>query len=174
MMCDFEKNVLKYNSMLHSLIKNKFIDGHEKEDLMQLCYMKLYQCMQDFDESKGVKFGTYLYNSVNNMLIDMIRRQTISKMPKLVFVSGDDLILLGAVDESNESSVDNLYKLDDIIKELLKLPRGYITYMIYVMGMSFQEVSKIENISKPRISVLNKRNLTKLNEIFVKGVNKTE
>lgn len=165
-MCDFEKNVKRYAPLINSLIHNKYIDGYEKEDLLQECHMKLYECMKTFDPSKGIKFSTYLYTSIRNMLTNMLIGQAIEKKPKLIFMSGDDPTLLNAVDDINFENEDYASILQEIVKELMLLPRGYVTYLIYIGGKTQQEVADLLGISKQRVSVLNKRNLTALSSIF--------
>ena len=163
---NFDKLVEKYNPIILKLIKNKFVDGYAKEDLHQECLMILDRCNHDFDDTKSVKFSTYLYTSVRNHLFTLIRIANRLKKPDITYTSYEDSLLLNAMhDDSDDVDViENAKLFSSIVTDLLDLPRGYITYMIYVGVMTMKQVTAVEGVSEQRIHYLNKNNLRKIRE----------
>ena len=166
---NFDELVKQYHPMLLKLIKNKFVDGYDKDDLYQECLMVMDKCNKDYDEEKNIKFSTYLYASIKNKLFDLIKHVNRDKIPSLVFIDDQDLALIGEVlsedpSDYSEEDINNLFS--KITTELLKMERGYITYMIYVGGLTVKTIADMEHISLQRVKFLNKRNIEKLKKII--------
>lgn len=161
---DFELLEKKYSRLIYKFLSNKSISGYEKEDLYQECLMVLDSANKTYDPSLGVQFITFFYINMRNRISNIIRDQGGEKRPNIIFVDVDSALLLNTPsDEDIEEDHEKLKIFATILHELLTYPRGDITYKIYVMGMTANEVADDEGVSKQRISFLNKRNLKKLN-----------
>lgn len=64
------------------LIASKFFDkkdetlcGYSFEDLYSECYLKMIECAPLFDESRGTQFITFAHTSMQNKMIDLMRRK---------------------------------------------------------------------------------------------------
>ena len=164
----FEEHVERYNPLMYSIINKTFIDGYDRDDLYQESLMILHNCLNDFDETKGVKFTTFLYTSLTNRMTDLLRTTNRGKRPEIVYLRDDSRVILDIVanNEDTEDSVEQLELVNDITNKLLELPRGYITYLIYIGGMSMEEIGNMEGISKQRVSYINKRNIKQVREMM--------
>jgi RNA polymerase sigma factor (sigma-70 family) len=168
---NFEKLVDKYDKLISKVIRRVFISGYNLDDLRQECLLVLHHCNQNYDKTRGVAFITYFYTNVVNSMYDLIRKSKRSKVPSLIYVDYDDELLMKVIDTSTEeSNEDDEMLVKDILIALQYIPRGNITKMIYMDGLSQREVASIENISEQRVHYLNKRNLKRLHEIFAKTV----
>lgn len=166
---NFEELEKTYRSMIYSLINNKFIDNYTKEDLYQECLMVLDKCNNTFVNAKNVKFATFLYKSIQNRLFDLIRVDNALKRPNILYVAPDDTLLMSVLD-TTDSVDDEKIELgeiyDKIISELIKLPRGNITLLMYTTDLGAKEIAQLENVSVKRIYFINKQNIKKVKKVL--------
>jgi RNA polymerase sigma factor (sigma-70 family) len=167
---NFEKLVEKYDKLINKVVGRVFISGYDKEDLKQECLLVLHNCNKTFDNSRNVSFITYFYTSVINNMYDLIRKSKRTKVPNLIYVDYDNELLMQMIDPNDVFSEEDDFVVNDIIIALDSMDRGIITKMIYLDGLTQREVAKKENISEQRVHYLNKRNISKLKEIFTKEV----
>jgi RNA polymerase sigma factor (sigma-70 family) len=160
---DFEVLEKKHRLLIFKFIKNKYVDGCEQEDLYQECLMVLDKCNKDFDATKSTKFSTYFFTAMRNHIFDMIKTSNRDKRPSFIDAEIDEIPqeVDDSVDEESNTRLNS-----EMLSELSKMPRGRVTYMIVVEGMTMQQVAEIEKVSKQRVHYLHKRNLEKLKKIF--------
>jgi RNA polymerase sigma factor (sigma-70 family) len=158
---NFDELSAEFTPMIKSIIRDKFIDNYSKEDLIQECLIVLHNCNQSFDASHKTKFSTYFHTVATNRMYDLIREVNRSKRPKYIYAQE----LLDSLNDEDDPS-DNSDMLEPILTHLKDIPRGDITYDIYIKGKTMEEVAKENGISKQRVHFLNKRNLEKLREIL--------
>ena len=167
---NFEKLANQYEKLIQKVIRRVFISGYDRDDLKQECLLVLHHCNQTFDEKRKVSFITYFYTSVVNTMYDLIRKSKRTKVPNLIYVDYDDELLMKILDITEEDETDDNLIANDMLIALQYIPRGNITKMIYIDGLTQREVANIENISEQRVHYLNKRNIKKLQSIFTKEV----
>lgn len=165
----FEAFVAQYNPMMYKFINNTFVSGYEREDLYQEALMVLYTTIQNFDETKGAAFSTYLYTNLRNMFVNLIRKHSKDTNVDLVFVDNNSSIIMNELYNENKESVEDYGRIITISNELLKMNRGEITYLHYVVGLTQVEIAEMEGISKQRVNYINNRNIKNLKELYESG-----
>lgn len=65
---DANKIIQQWEPQIHKILQTWFIPGMDKEDLVQELRIVIIKCAKKFDDSRGVKFHTYLYNAFKNYL----------------------------------------------------------------------------------------------------------
>lgn len=165
----FEKYVEQYTPLFHKMINGRFITSYTKEDLIQECYMVLFNVMKTFDESKGAAFMTYLYTALRNHIVNLISQNNREKTVDLIYVDNNSAVIMNELYKDNFDSIDNADFLKQIAEFLHTIPRGEITYLHHFVGITQQEIADMEGITRQRVNYLNKRNIDKLKEHYSKG-----
>jgi len=64
----YDKILEFYEPKLNTLVGNFRVPFHDKDDLKQICRMKLLEALKTFDPKKKVGFSTYLYTILNRKM----------------------------------------------------------------------------------------------------------
>lgn len=164
---NFEELVKENEPFMRKLIKNKFVDGYDREDLYQECLMVLDRCNREYDDSKNTKFSTFLYISVSNMLADLIKTSKREKRPDIINFDFDDTMFNDVIDNNDVvDELDRAVLYNTMLEVLRTLPRGDITIAVYDGQKTMKEVAEEHGISESRVQQLNKRNINFLKKIF--------
>jgi len=125
----------------------------ERDDLYQVGWMILMKCLEQFDETRGVKFETYLsrsiYHAVNNELARLYKR-------KMVHIDWDIC----------ERHKDNTYLVRDIVQD-----SGWFTpdeqtvfWARLLHNTSYRQIERDTGIERKKASVMYRRVLAKIKE----------
>lgn len=108
------------------------ISGYDYEDLVSVGYYTLWKCTEQYDESKGVNFITYLTCALRNeynrlyRLSTMQKRkgdyQNVSMYAKPKEVVGEDVCYMDVIEDRFECSDDAYWKLLRIVYDLPNNP----------------------------------------------------
>ncbi len=139
--------IKRYKLKLHRyVLRISNIDPEEAEDILQEVFMKVYQNLNDFDDS--LKFSSWIYRITHNQVISNFRKLK-ARPQKSNFDIDDDVI-------KNISSGLNLTKDIDakilhtsVIQVLDKMKVGYKEVLVlkFLEEKSYNEISDI--IKKP-------------------------
>ena len=165
----FEYYVEKYTPLMYRQIRNIFVDGYTREDLFQECLMVLHKAIETFDDSRGASFMTYLYNLLRNMIANLLEKQAREKVPNLVYVDFNSAVINNEMYNANNDNVEDMETTKEVVDYLMTLPRGEITFLHFMGGLTQQEIADMEGISKQRVNALNKRNIDRLREHYKAG-----
>lgn len=69
----FEQVMEKFNPLCQKFSRRMFIDGYEKDDLLQVCYIALHRAYTMYDIQKQIDFLTLSYGYINNDFKRLIR-----------------------------------------------------------------------------------------------------
>jgi len=122
------------------------IDPEEAEDILQEVFMKVYQNLNDFDDS--LKFSSWIYRITHNQVISNFRK--ITARPQKASVDLDDDIVKNIASELNlVQDLDAKILQASISKVLEKMDAKYREVLIlkFLEEKSYNEISDI--IKKP-------------------------
>jgi len=130
------------------------VDNHEKEDILQDVFIKIYRNINDYDD--GLIFSSWVYRITHNHIIDWYRKNkkhiSISlddDESKLIYILQDENNI---VDVQLECDQGNINLIKNAIK---KLSEDYQEILIlkFFEDKSYQEISDILKISTSSVGV---------------------
>ena len=128
-----------YKDKVFAYIRNHVNSPEDAEDLCADVFVKVYDKLDTFDESKA-RISTWIYSITSNTVIDFYRTNHIhSEIP-------EDL---SDTKSSIEEEVLTQESLSELASALLKLPEEQrdIIVLRYYKGLTLQEVAKTMNLS---------------------------
>lgn len=145
---DYHLKVLRY-------IQSKVNDYHLAEDLCSDVFVKVYEKLDTFDESKA-SISTWIFTITRNLLIDYYRTRKITvEIPDSLTYEQD----ISDVDpESLETLASALKELNDRDRKLI--------IMHYYEGKTLKEVAQTLGISYIYAKVLHQKALLSLKKHF--------
>lgn len=145
---DYHLKVLRY-------IQSKVNDYHLAEDLCSDVFVKVYEKLDTFDESKA-SISTWIFTITRNLLIDYYRTRKITvEIPDSLTYEQD----ISDVDpESLETLASALKELNDRDRKLI--------IMHYYEGKTLKEIAQTLGISYIYAKVLHKKVLLSLKKYF--------
>ena len=122
------------------------IDPEEAEDILQEVFMKVYQNLNDFDDS--LKFSSWIYRITHNQVISNFRKLK-ARPQKAGFDLDDDLVKNIASEFSFVDKIDIKILRSNILKVLDKMSAKYKEVLVlkFLEEKSYNEISDI--IKKP-------------------------
>jgi RNA polymerase sigma factor (sigma-70 family) len=130
-----------YSSALYGIISRIIANEDVAEEVLQDAFLKIWNKIDTYDESKGRLF-TWMLNLTRNLAIDKMRSKEISKGKKT-----DDLQkLVGKVD--NQEFIETQVEAIGLKEVLLKLPpeQRFVVEKIYLGGFTHAELAEEFNI----------------------------
>lgn len=145
---DYHLKVLRY-------IQSKVNDYHLAEDLCSDVFVKVYEKLDTFDETKA-SISTWIFTITRNLLIDYYRTRKITvEIPDSLTYEED----ISDVDpESLETLASALKELNDRDRKLI--------IMHYYEGKTLKEIAQTLGISYIYAKVLHKKVLLSLKKYF--------
>ena len=145
----------RYKTKLERYIGRRTnINNHDREDILQEIFIKIYRNINDYDNS--LIFSSWIYRITHNYIIDWHR-----KNKKHISISLDDEeSKLIHILEDEGSKIDSQVLVDqeniELIKnEIKKLPEDYqeILMLKFFEDKSYDEISDILKISTSSVGV---------------------
>lgn len=128
------------------VLKISNIDPEEVEDILQEVFMKVYQNLNDFDDS--LKFSSWIYRITHNQVISNFRKLK-ARPQKAGFDLDDDIIKNIASEFNLVNNLDAKILQEKIAKVIEKMDVKYREVLIlkFLEEKSYNEISDI--IKKP-------------------------
>lgn len=148
---------LDYSKKVAGYIYHKTGDSHLAEDLTSEVFLKVYEKLEKFDESKA-SLSTWIFTIARNRLTDYFRtRKVFSEVPETL----EDT-------SSVEDSVLNAEALDELANALESLDERArrIIILRYYSGKSLKEISEEMDISYAYVKILHTKALASLKNIL--------
>lgn len=147
-----------YQPKVLSYINGKVNDYYLAEDLCSDIFMKIYEKIDTFDETKA-SVSTWIFTITRNTLTDYFRTRKISggEIPETM---SDDTSLED--DVCNEETLDTLA---DALEQLDERERD-IVILHYYSGLTLKEISSKMGISYSYIKLLHNNALSRLQKFF--------
>ena len=134
----------KHKNLVKIIVRGFKNSGINEQDLFQEGLIALFKATQTFDPGEKVKFETYASRVIKNRLIDLVRREKESTGML------SDQATTGATIEDQWGIIEK----SAVIKQILDKGCTQIEKAIfnsYARGMSYDEISKIFDISKKKV-----------------------
>ena len=156
---DFEKEKLyrDYHGKILSYLRSKLTNYHLAEDLAEDVFVKVYEKIDTFDDTKA-SISTWIYTIARNTLIDYFRTMKPSE----------------EIDEAQEADYnlevevlgnDQLNQLAAALKELDERSRDIIIMRFY-MGKTLKEIAEQLNISYAYVKLLQNNAFAKMKDFL--------
>ena len=147
---DFHKKVTRY-------IAGKVPNPQDAEDLVSCVFMKVFQKLDTFDESKA-SLSTWIFTITRNTVYDFYgTRKDFSELPEDIATDSNiDENLLN--EEMLEQLADALESLDERSRDLIILH--------YYDGLTLKEIADRMQMSYPNAKVIHKKALRAMQEFL--------
>lgn len=147
---DFHKKVTRY-------VTGKIPNPQDAEDLVSCVFMKIFQKLDTFDESKA-SLSTWIFTITRNTVYDFYgTRKDFSELPEDI---ADD----GKIDE-NLLNEEMLEQLADALESLDERSRDLII-LHYYSGLSLKEIADRMQMSYPNAKVIHKKALRAMQAVL--------
>lgn len=149
----------KYEDTLKQLSKAYQVNGMDSDDLLQEFAIVLIRCNNNYDETRGVPFKTYLVSSCINKVKDFWRKKN-STFP----------ILNDQISEDGTERLDTMGKNEDypdLLNMLSDIAGGYVT-KLWLAGETLQEIADAYGISVSTVHRIHQENLNFLRSYLEK------
>ena len=130
-----------------------FIEGGDRDDLIQEGMIGLFKAVRDFDESKGIKFRTFASVCIDRQIVSAVRKASNTKnepLNKSVPIPDEDYSEAHGHALSAEEIVFRKITAEDRFEKLLsslsKLEKRVLSHLLN--GKTYREIAAIENISE--------------------------
>ncbi len=143
----------KYKEKVHGYIQNKVNNYHLAEDLCSDVFVKIYEKIDTFDESKA-SVSTWIFTIARNTLIDYYRTRKIqSEIPETL-----------AQESSVEDDICNNEMLDTLAGALEKLDERQrdIVVLRYYSGLTLKNIAEKMDISYSYVKLLHNNAMSEL------------
>jgi len=126
----------------------------EVDDLLQNTFIKVYQNLNDFDDS--LSFSSWIYRITHNEVIDYIRKA--KNRPRAFYSVEEEESAMNIADEEADSSIDAEKKImrDRILQALSRINERHRSILIlrYLEGKDYNEISDILKLPLGTVSTL--------------------
>lgn len=176
-----EQFLKQYNGFIHMMTQKyvRHLKDYDYEDLLQEFRMILIDALDIYVDDGRAKFSSFAGLLMKNKFINLKRLEMAEKRPDYLLTldidisdseyaeSFLDIATTMYDDEPTPEERDFQIKLErDIIQELSKYERGFITIDYYINQMSTQEIADKYHMSISLVKYINKVNLMKLKNTF--------
>lgn len=144
-----------YHNKIENYIYFKVSDRYLAEDIASAVFLKIYQKLDDYDDSKA-SISTWIYTIANNTLIDYFRtRKVTEEVP-------EDIAAMGEIDEEliREEMLNELAKA---LKKLSEKERDLII-LRYYDNLTLKDISVKMGISYAYAKIIHAKAISSLRE----------
>lgn len=154
---DKKEIYLNYKKKVLGYIYNKVLDNDLAEDLCSDVFLKVYEKLDTFDETKA-SLSTWIFTIMKNTLFDYYRsRKVMEEIPEDIS-DGSDV-------EEEACTNDNLRRLTEALSTLDDRSRDIII-LRYYHRMKLVDVAEKIGISYPYVKLLHRQALAKMKEVL--------
>jgi len=168
----FEDLVGRHKNKIFTTILLIVKDQYVAEDLLQETFIKAIKTIKSGRYNEEGKFLPWISRIAHNMSIDYFRKQ--KRYPTIVMEDGSNVFNTLEFSEDSFESIqikkETHAKLRELIQRLPDAQRE-VLMMRHYMGMSFQEIAELTNVSintalgRMRYALINLRKQLKLTEV---------
>ena len=146
-----------YHAKIEKYIYGKVTDKYLAEDLTSIVFLKIYQKLDDYDETKA-SVSTWIYTIANNTVIDYFRtRKVTEEVP-------EEVAAMGEIDDEIIRE-DMLNLLADALKKLSEKERAVIIFRYYD-NMTLKDISERMNMSYSYTKIIHAKAIDRLKELI--------
>lgn len=146
----------RYTDRLDKYISRRTkVDKHEKEDILQDIFIKVYLNINEFDNS--LIFSSWIYRIAHNYIIDWYRK---NKKHQHISIDDEENKLIHFIEDENQDFNNNEILIikentDMLKKEIENLSKDYqeVLMLKFFEDKSYEEISDILKISINSVGV---------------------
>lgn len=154
---DKDKIYRDYQGKVYGYILSKVNSPQDAEDITSDVFLKVYEKLDTFDESKS-SLSTWIYTITRNTLTDYFRtRKVFAEIPETI---EDDISV-----EEEVCNAEMLETLADALETLEERERDIIILRFYC-GKTLREISSQMNVSYAYVKVLQNNAFAKIKNFF--------
>lgn len=155
-------DLLKKN--IGTIIKHSMLNGQIDEDLFNVQLENFYNVKEEFDETMGVKFNTFLYTYLKNMKSNYIRDNSVNDDSEVALTDELKRQLKSGVDLEKELIQNETAKL--IMEEIEKLSEKeqYVLKERIFNSKTLKEIGEEIGYSKQGVRRMYNRKICKIRE----------
>ncbi len=154
---DKEEIYREYHGKVFGYICTKINNSHDAEDLTSEVFLKVYEKLDTFDETKA-SLSTWIYTITRNALTDYFRtRKMFAEIPETI---EDEASM-----EDEACNAEMLETLTNALETLDERERDIII-LRYYSGKTLKEISSNMGISYAYVKVLQNKAFEKIKDIF--------
>jgi len=152
----------------HVYGKLTYKPDEEQVDLISEGTLGLIEAVDAFDPERGVSFMTFAYLRIKGKMLDYLRRRTcrLRREELAAFDQFNRTFSLGM--ESAEKTLDAITLARSLLPHLTAGERRIIE-LLYFEGLTQEEAARRLQCSRPNISILRKRALTRMCKLMAKS-----
>lgn len=147
----------QYSGKILAYIKSRITNHYTAEDLCSDVFLKVYQKLDTFDETKA-SLSTWIYTITRNTLTDYYRTNHIAEETPETMADGTSI-------EDDVCKNEMLETLADALEKLEERERSLIVYRYY-SGMTLKEAAEKLGISYSYTKLLHNKALKELQNFF--------
>lgn len=143
---------------------NKFLYLYEdRQDAVSEVFIKTYQNIQSFDESRS--FSSWIYKIAHNNFINFIKKKGREALP---LIDPDTFFAVKVPDEAEikNREISELREVLDSILEKISIKYREILVLYYYEDKTYDEIAEILEIPKNTVGVRLKRARIKMKELY--------
>ncbi|WP_053954698.1 sigma-70 family RNA polymerase sigma factor [Inediibacterium massiliense] len=165
-----EEILKRLRPLVIASMKRYFYDAKNFSDLLQDGYIKILECMDDFDEERKVHFLGYVKIQLKYFYMEKRRKRVYDISLNTPIGEGEDelLDLLKDEDMNIEKELletEQCMRLKDALKALSPKQKKVMIYY-YGKGMNMKKIAKLEGVHYQSIVKIKNRAIKKLKEKF--------
>lgn len=146
-----------YHSKVLGYLKKQIGDPDTAEDLCSEVFLKVYEKLDSFDESKA-SLSTWIFTITRNKLTDFFRtRHVMNEIPE-TYADGSNI-------EDNLCNAETLEILADALEKLEERQRDIIVLRFY-SGLTLKEIAEKLGISYAYVKVLQNKAFSEMRKYF--------
>lgn len=146
-----------YHNKVEKYVYGKVLDKYIAEDITSAVFLKIYQKLDDYDESKA-SISTWIYTITNNAVIDYFRTRKVTEEIPEEIVNEDNV-------EAEIINEDMFNLLAQALKELPEKQRDLII-LRYYDGMTLKDISSKMGISYAYSKIIHAKAINNLREFI--------
>jgi RNA polymerase sigma factor (sigma-70 family) len=167
--CLSNKDIEKYDNTVRAAVNKLLLSRHffylyvQREDLYQIAWIALINCIKTFDANRNVKFETYASKAIINVI-----NKEFKKLLSHKYLQVPDDVLVIDVPEYKDAYMKKLVSLIEKNNNFSERERK-IFWLHFTEEKSFSEISKLFVISRQRVQQIYNKSIRRLKEL-VKNV----
>jgi RNA polymerase sigma factor (sigma-70 family) len=161
---DFSLLVDRYKDKGFSLLRRMLRNEMDAEEVLQDCFMKVYQSLNLFRQES--KFSTWFYRIVYNSALSFLAGKRRRREKDLSSIDED--LELEKDDNRIYAETENVLQYLNKLIEMLPEKFAAIINMFYIDEMTLDEISKSTGLSIVNIKVILHRSRNTLRELIIK------
>lgn len=161
----FEELYELYFPYIYRYCRNRLPNKELAEDVVSTVFMKAVTAIATFNTAKGVRFGSWLYKTAHNTIID-----TLKKRKEHIYISVEDAEDLPEI-ESEQVSLAEKGELRAQVLTVLNIMNSryqFILTLYFFEEFDHARISSIIGIKTAQVSVLLHRALKQFKSIYTK------